>query len=308
MRKKWAILGGTLSSIGLLGVYITNRFMYLPKKGDDFIRARETESTRLIEEEYDSLPKEEVLISSQYGYDIKAVFVKPHSHNKFMIFSHGVTENKWNSIKYMNLFIKQGFNAVIYDHRRHGESGGKTTSYGYFEKYDLKAVVDELIRREGDDVFFGIHGESMGAATLLLYAGSVEDRADFYIADCPFSDFGEQLAYRMSAEVKMPAKFLLPLVDGTLKLRQGYTLKDLSPISVVQNIQKPVLFIHSKNDDFILPQMTKDLFEKKQGPKELFLDFSGTHAQSYNDNPEEYEELIQRFLEQFVLKGKDVVS
>ncbi|WP_034758162.1 alpha/beta hydrolase [Rossellomorea vietnamensis] len=308
MRKKWAILGGTLSSIGLLGVYITNRFMYLPKKGDDFIRARETESTRLIEEEYDSLPKEEVLIPSRYGYDIKAVFVKPHPHNKFMIFSHGVTENKWNSIKYMNLFIKLGFNAVIYDHRRHGESGGKTTSYGYFEKYDLKAVVDELICREGDDVFFGIHGESMGAATLLLYAGSVEDRADFYIADCPFSDFGEQLAYRMSAEVKMPAKFLLPLVDGTLKLRQGYTLKDLSPISVVQNIQKPVLFIHSKNDDFILPQMTKDLFEKKQGPKELFLDFSGTHAQSYNDNPEEYEELIQRFLEQFVLKGKDVVS
>ncbi|PFA63898.1 hypothetical protein CN378_16555 [Bacillus sp. AFS015802] len=308
MRKKLAILGGTLSSIGLLGVYITNRFMYLPKKGDDFIRARETESTRMIEEEYDSLPKEEVLIPSRYGYDIKAVFVKPHPHNKFMIFSHGVTENKWNSIKYMNLFLKQGFNAVIYDHRRHGESGGKTTSYGYFEKYDLKAVVDELIRREGEDVFFGIHGESMGAATLLLYAGSVEDRADFYIADCPFSDFGEQLSYRMGVEVKMPAKFLLPLVNRTLKLRQGYTLKDLSPISVVHNIQKPVLFIHSKNDDFILPQMTKDLYEKKQGPKELFLDFHGTHAQSYNDNPEEYEDLIQRFLEQFVLKGKDVVS
>ncbi|MGM0751349.1 MAG: alpha/beta hydrolase [Bacillota bacterium] len=308
MRKKLAILGGTLSSIGLLGVYITNRFMYLPKKGDDFIRARETESTRLIEEEYDSLPKEEVLIPSRYGYDIKAVFVKPHPHNKFMIFSHGVTENKWNSIKYMNLFLKQGFNAVIYDHRRHGESGGKTTSYGYFEKYDLKAVVDELIRREGEDVFFGIHGESMGAATLLLYAGSVEDRADFYIADCPFSDFGEQLSYRMSVEVKMPARFLLPLVNRTLKLRQGYTLKDLSPISVVQNIQKPVLFIHSKNDDFILPQMTKELFEKKQGPKELFLDFHGTHAQSYNDNPEQYEELIQRFLKQFVLNEKDVVS
>jgi uncharacterized protein len=308
MRKKLAILGGTLSSIGLLGIYITNRFMYLPKKGDDFIRSRETGSTRLIEEDYDSLPKEEVLIRSQYGYDIKAIFVKPHPHKKFMIFSHGVTENKWNSIKYMNLFIKQGFNAVIYDHRRHGESGGKTTSYGYFEKYDLKAVVDELIRREGDDVFFGIHGESMGAATLLLYAGSVEDRADFYIADCPFSDFGEQLAYRMSVEVKMPAKFLLPLVGGTLKLRQGYTLKDLSPISVVQNIRKPVLFIHSTNDDFILPQMTKDLFEKKQGPKELFLDFRGTHAQSYNDNPEEYEQLIQRFLHQFVLNERDDVS
>ncbi|TMU88316.1 alpha/beta hydrolase [Bacillus sp. BHET2] len=308
LRRKLAFLGGTLSSIGLLGVYITHRFMYLPKKGDDFIRSREAESTRLIEKDFDALPKVEALIPSPYGYDIKTIFVKPYPHQKFMVFSHGVTENKWNSIKYMNLFIKQGFNAVIYDHRRHGESGGKTTSYGYFEKNDLKAVVDELIRREGEDVFFGIHGESMGAATMLLYAGGVEDRADFYIADCPFSDFGEQLAYRMGIEVKMPARLLLPLVSGTLKLRQGYTLKDLSPISVVQNIQKPVLFIHSTNDDFILPQMTKDLFDKKQGPKELFLDFQGTHAQSYNDNPEQYEQVIQRFLHQFVLNEKDDVS
>ena len=272
MKKRLAInWRGTFFHSDLeVGVYITNRFMYLPKKADDFIRSRETESPRLIEEDYASLPKEEVEIPSPYGYDIKALFVTPHPHKKFMIFSHGVTENKWNSIKYMNLFIKKGFNAIIYDHRRHGESGGKTTSYGYFEKYDLKAVVDELIRREGKDVFFGIHGESMGAATLLLYAGGVEDRADFYIADCPFSDFGEQLAYRMSAEVKMPAKFLLPLVDGTLKLRQGYTLKDLSPISVVQNIRKPVLFIHSAEDDFILPQMTRDLFKKSRDQRSYF--------------------------------------
>ncbi|WP_328585719.1 alpha/beta hydrolase [Rossellomorea aquimaris] len=263
------------------------------------------EAIRLIEEDYASLPKHEVLIPSPYGYDIHAVFVTPYPHNKYMIFSHGVTENKYNSIKYMNLFIKKGFNAVIYDHRRHGESGGKTTSYGYFEKYDLKAVVDELIHRVGDDLFFGIHGESMGAATLLLYAGSVEDRADFYIADCPFSDFGEQLSYRMSLELKMPAKFLLPLVNRTLKLRQGYTLKDLSPLSVIQNIQKPILFIHSSDDDFILPQMTMDLFNKKQGAKELFLDFKGSHAQSYNDNPEQYEEVIQRFLNEWVFKEKE---
>ncbi len=306
MKKRLALIGGALSTLGLgsLGFYITNRFMYIPKKPDALIRSRETEALRFIEEDYASLPKEEVEISSPYGYTIKALFVTPYPHKKFMIFSHGVTENKFNSIKYMNLFIKKGFNAIIYDHRRHGDSGGSTTSYGYFEKYDLKAVVDELIRRKGKDVFFGIHGESMGAATLLLYAGGVEDRADFYIADCPFSDFAEQLAYRMSLELKIPAKFLLPLVNRTLKIRQGYTLKDLSPISVVQNIKKPVLFIHSAGDDFILPQMTRDLFQKKQGPKEIFLDFSGSHAQSYNNNPEEYEQMIEQFLFEFVFKEK----
>ncbi|MGR3764919.1 alpha/beta hydrolase [Rossellomorea sp. NS-SX7] len=302
MKKRSLFLGGFLSALGIggLGYFITNTFLYLPKKDDELVRSREINALRLIQEEYDTLPKEEVTIPSPYGYHLNAVFATPHPHKKYMIFAHGVTENKLNSIKYMNLFIKKGFNAIIYDHRRHGASGGKTTSYGYYEKFDLKAVVDELIRREGEDVFFGIHGESMGAATMLLYGGCVEDRADFYIADCPYSDFGEQLAYRMSVELKMPVRFLLPLVNRTLKWREGYSLKELSPISVIQNIQKPVLFIHSMEDDYILPKMTEDLFHKKQGDKMLHLDFRGTHAQSYNEDPEKYDSVIQQFLDEVV--------
>jgi uncharacterized protein len=307
MKKWFTVVGGAAVAAVGLGYYITSRFMYMRKKEDSLILQRETESLRFNLEEYSALPKQEIMLRSPYGYDIKTVFITANPGKKYMIFCHGVTENKFNSIKYMNLFLKRGFNAVIYDHRRHGESGGKTTSYGYFEKNDLKVVVDELIRRVGDDVFFGIHGESMGASTLLLYAGSVEDRADFYIADCPFSDFGEQLAYRMGIELKMPANWLLPLANTTLKFREGYTLKDISPISVVENIQKPVLFIHSSEDDFIPPEMTQKLYKKKQGPKELYIDFKGSHAQSYNINPEQYEQVIDQFLTNFVYVKKPVL-
>ena len=298
--KKWLpAAGGVLAAAAGLGFYLTNRFMYLKKKDEQEILHREISAGRLNLEEYEALPKEEVIIPSPFGYDIKAVFVHPNPGNKYMIFCHGVTENKFNSLKYMNFFLQKGFNAVIYDHRRHGESGGKTSSYGFFEKDDLKAVVDELIKRQGEDVFFGIHGESMGASTMLLYAGSVEDRADFYIADCPYSDFGEQLSYRMTKEVKLPAGgLLLPLADLFLKLREGYMLKDISPRSVVENIEKPVLFIHSIPDDFILSSMTEELFDKKKGSKKLYLAENGLHAQSYNENKEEYEKAIGDFLEE----------
>ena len=49
--------------------------------------------------------------------------------------------------------------------------------------------------------------------------------------------------------------------------------------------------------------MTKALYEKKEGPKQLYLAKIGGHAQSYNENPEEYEAQIETFLNTFLLHG-----
>ncbi|MGV3464304.1 MAG: alpha/beta hydrolase [Heyndrickxia sp.] len=296
MKKVLSILGGTTLLAAGLGVYMSQRIIYMMKKDEKLIYDREVNAKRIDPASYEELPKQEVWINSPFGYLIKAIIVRPYpDRKKYMIFSHGVTENKTNSIKYMNLFLKRGFNAIIYDHRRHGESEGKTTSYGYYEKYDLKAVVDYLLSIEGKDVYFGIHGESMGAATTLLYAGSLEDRADFYIVDCPFSDFREQLAYRFSQEMKLPGKWFLPLADFFVRIRGGFSLKTISPIKVIKNIHKPVLFIHSTKDDYILPEMTKTLYDSKKEEKMLFMATNGGHAQSFNENQEEYEQAIDEF-------------
>lgn len=276
--------------------------MYIKKKDDQFIFTRELKAGRFILENFESLPKRKVSIASSFGYSIKAVLVEPQQSSRYIIFTHGVTENKVNSIKYMNLFLKRGFNAVIYDHRRHGESGGKTTSYGHYEKFDLKSVVDWLKKEKGENLLLGIHGESMGAATMLMYAGMLEDGVNFYIADCPFSNFKDQLCYQLKKESRLPLSLLIPIGDLFLRFRDKYSISDVSPISVIEHIQHPILFIHSKKDDYILPSMTKALFEQKKGPKMLYLAENGRHAQSLNENKEEYEKAIDEFLQKFHLK------
>lgn len=302
MRKALRVLFSFLVILTSLGVYISNKVMFLKKKNDDEIFTREKEAGHLVPDEYDALPKRDVTIPSSLGYPLKAVLIEPNDTNRYIIITHGVTQSKMNSVKYMNLFLSRGFNAVIYDHRRHGESGGNTTSYGYYEKFDLKSVVDWLREEKGQDLLLGIHGESMGAATLLLYAGILEDGADFYIADCPFSDFSEQLAYRIKEEVKLlPPKLLLPVADLFVRIRDKYSLSEVSPIAVIENINNPILFIHSRKDDFILPSMTEALFEQKKGPKKLFMAENGLHAQSYSENREQYEKVLDEFLEEYVL-------
>ncbi|MGX6442654.1 alpha/beta hydrolase [Neobacillus sp. K501] len=300
MRRALRVLFLSFLFTFSLGIYFTNRLMYMKKKDELFILKREKEAGRFDPEQFKLLPKREVTIQSPFGYPIKALLVEPHQSNRYIIISHGVTETKINSIKYMNLFLKRGFNAIIYDHRRHGESGGKTTSFGHYEKFDLKAVIAWLKKEKGSSLLLGIHGESMGAATMLLYAGMLEDGADFYIADCPFSDLKEQVSYQLKKDFKVIPSLLIPIADLILRFRDKYSIRHVSPISVIKNIHHPILFIHSEHDDFILPAMTQELYEQKQGPKMLYLAAKGRHAQSYNENPEEYERMIDKFLLTYV--------
>ena len=301
MKKKILIPFFTIiSSFLAIGIFFSNLLMFMRKKEDTLIREREIQAGRLKIEDFQALPKTEVNVSSPFGYNLHCLFISPHpSNRKWMIFCHGITENKYNSIKYMNIFLKRGFNAIIYDHRRHGHSGGKTSSYGYYEKYDLEAVIQELKKREGNDVIFGIHGESMGAATTLLYAGCIQDDAAFYIADCSFSTFQEQVKYRLKFETPLPSWFVLPIGNLFLKIRDGYRFQDVSPLEAVKNITKPVLFIHSEHDSFIPVAMTKQLFAAKKGGKQLFIAEKGEHAQSFNENQTEYETAIDTFLHAF---------
>lgn len=304
LKKKAAYITGIVSSViaaalTVFGVLVTNQMMYLKIKDSEFILQRETLAKRFDRHWFETVRKEFIWIASPNGYQLRAIFLQPLETTRTVVICHGVTENKVNSIKYARLFERLGFNSVIFDHRRHGDSGGKTTSFGFYEKMDLKAVVSAVRERIGKRALLGIHGESMGAATTLLYAGTYKDEADFYISDCPFSDFSEQLMHIIHMEFPIKSSMSLRIANLFLKIRDGYTSAAVSPREVMKYIDKPVLFIHSMEDTFILPKMTEELFELKQGAKMMKLFAGGAHAKSYNDNPEEYEQAVRSFLHRF---------
>lgn len=305
MKRRVLYISGILSSIfaallTFLGFFSTNKLMYLKLKDPDVILKREVLAKRFDEKWYEAVNKETFWVQSINGYLLNAIFLKPINTKQTVIICHGVTESKVNSFRFARLFEKLGFNSVIYDHRRHGDSGGKTTSFGYYEKIDLQSVVQHVRDEIGQDALLGIHGESMGAVTSILYAGTYEDEADFHIVDCPFSDFTEQVLHVMRSETPLRSTMVLRFANLFLKMRDGYTLNLVSPKEVIANIPKPMLFIHSLEDTFILPYMTEELYDKKIGPKMLKFFEKGEHARSFNKNPEEYEETIKRFLKEFV--------
>lgn len=304
MKKKWPLIasaaaGVTGAAIAAFGYTLSNRIMYIKKKDQQFILNREIASKRFNIEWYDSVPKEEFKVKSPYGYDISCQKINSVESNNTVIIAHGVTETHINSLKYAALFARIGYNIVVFDQRRHGSTGGKTTSYGFFEKNDLKAITEEVRRQIGDEAILGIQGESMGAATALQYAGTSEQIFDFIISDCSFSSFKAQLHHVMLRDTPLRSSVPIKLMEFFVQMRDGYALEKVSPIEVVQNIEKPVLFIHSKNDTYIPPAMSEELYHKKKELSRLVLFEKGAHAQSFNEQPELYEEEVIRFLIDF---------
>lgn len=305
MRKRILQVSAAVSSTFTLlataaGILASNRLMYVKKKDEELILERETSAKRYDEVWYANVKKEERWIESENGYNVHAIFLEPHDTKHYAIICHGVTETKVNSFKYARMFEKLGYNSVVYDHRRHGGSGGKTTSFGHYEKFDLKAVVDMLKEHVGPGLVFGIHGESMGAATTLLYGG-LRDDAAFYISDCGYSDISEQILHVMQTTTPLKTPLALKLAGFFMKLRDGYHISTVAPREAVKSIEKPVLFIHSLPDEFVLPEMTMEMHELKNGPKALKLFEKGAHAQSFNENPDDYEKTVQEFLKDHVL-------
>ena len=302
MKKKFVLASGlaTTAITTAVGYLVTNKLMYIKKKDDAFIYEREQHAERFDEAWYEACPKDLLTIASPNGYSIKGIFLKPLQTSNTVIICHGVTENKINSMKYARMFERLGFNAVVYDHRRHGESEGKTTSYGHYEKLDLQKVVHAVREEIGENALLGIHGESMGAATMLLYAGTVENGADFYVSDCAFSNFPKLLEKIFRETVPISPKYTLPFANIFLRLRDGYSLSEVDPLKAVVNIDKPVLFIHSEPDNLIPADMSKQLFDAKVGDKMLKLFEQGEHAKSFNESPLEYEQTVAKFLHDYV--------
>lgn len=257
----------------------------------------EIEVGHIIEDEYQPWPKKEARIRSPYGYDLFAIYHPCENAQKTVVISHGITWSLYGSVKYAALFRKRGYNVLLYDLRNHGRSGGSNTTFGFYEKYDLKAVVDWAIARLGPDGKVGTLGESLGAGTTLQHA-AIDARIAFAIADCSFSDLTELFNYRLKQEYHLPAFPLLNVASLISGFLTGMRFETISPIRAMSKIETPILFIHGKEDRYIRPEMSVALYNAKtHGPRQLYLAPNAGHAQSLSKNRVEYDQQVGEFLQ-----------
>ena len=281
--------------IYILTVYFANKIVKPKTKGYDYSKDYTFENDSIDKKWVKDVEKEEFYIESWRGNKIHCIFIDQGS-KRTVVFGHGVTWTLWGDMKYAKQFYDRGYNLMMYDHPCHGKSSGKFVSMSFFESYEMKDVVNWVRKKKGKNHEIGLHGESMGAATVLQY-GAQDPDLKFIIADCPFSDLKEQLKFRLKEDFKLPSFPILKLTEFYIATKYGFDFKEASPINSAEKIKAPLLLIHGLKDDYIPYQMSEELNQKIPG-SELFLMPNAPHAGSYNENPEKYREVVSDFLDE----------
>ena len=254
--------------------------------------------------DYDAMKKEEWRISSYDGYIIHATYIPAaEPGDRYVIISHGYTGNRMGSLKYMHLFHELGYNCLIYDNRSHGDNRRGVCTMGKRESSDLLALIGYVYRRFGDDIYLGLHGESMGAA-LQIMALREKPRLQFIINDCGFARLMDVITHNAGKLLHLPRWICYPASLASL-CYFGFSYAELNPIDVLKENRVPICFIHGAKDDFIPCSHSEQMCAATQGYSELHLFPEAEHAQSIDSDETLYAQVVRDFLQKIKERSYD---
>lgn len=264
---------------------------------------RYVENNLFDEALYNSASKEDITLKSFDDLNLTSTLImNENPTNKFIVLVHGVSICYVGSLKYFDIFYRNGFNVLIVNQRRHGKSEGKYSTYGFYEKYDVNMWIEYLKSRFGNDIILGLHGESMGAGTVIETI-PLNDSIKFVIEDCGYSNFHELIGFQITHEYKnrLVRKILRPsllFANFFMKTKAKFSMKKIVPIDIVASTSLPMMFVHGKEDYFVPWYMAVDLYKAKtKGYKELYLVEGAKHAEALEVNKILYEKKIMTFIE-----------
>lgn len=239
-------------------------------------------------------------IISTDGYHLNsAVFPAGQDNHQWVILLHGYTGWKEAMYPIACWYWKQGFSCLVPDLRCQGTSEGDYIGLGLTDSQDVLLWIDWILQTDPQAQIV-LHGQSMGAATVLMMSGLPElpDAVLGGISDCAYSDAFAMFQTTAAGWLGISSlpDWCLEFICFTFRLRGGYDLHEASPITNVKHARIPILIIHGDKDRMIPVEMSQELYDATTSEKELWIVEGAGHAQSQDKDPEGYFGHVKVFL------------
>jgi fermentation-respiration switch protein FrsA (DUF1100 family) len=172
---------------------------------------------------------------------------------------HGYADSKIGGIAWAPTFTDMGWNVLAIDLRAHGQSEGRYTTAGFFERHDLSRAIDQVRAMRGRQtrrlIVFGV---SLGAAVAGAAAALRQNQnggscdLDAVIMDSPYRDY-PGAAQTHAGVMGMPGPMFQRAAIALAQRISGADLGACSPVNVIPHLRCPLMVIHGADDLFIDP-------------------------------------------------------
>lgn len=219
-----------------------------------------------------------------------------------VILVHGAGGDRVSVAPLAQLYLERGWNVLTYDQRGSGDSSDDKVSFGYYEARDVECLVDYAANVLGADEIV-VHGQSMGAATVGLYATTEHAResVDAVILDSPI-DSMEHMFRGVFAEMEgsedIPTDYVVACGDWYLKMFYGFSFADADITARMEENQVKSLVILSEKDTVCLPDAVEELYQNISTEEKALMCVDSSHIMGAIDNPEDYIRQVMEFIEE----------
>jgi fermentation-respiration switch protein FrsA (DUF1100 family) len=244
---------------------------------------------------------EDVVFPAEDGTRLSGWFLRSAAAHPrpTIIICHGLYTGRREGLPWALRLVAAGYNALCFDFRAHGASGGRHISVGYHETGDVLGAIDFVLRRPDVDVNrIGLLGFSMGAAAS-LQAAARNTRVAAVVADSAYATFVDALSSGFQRLSKLPRYPFQPLTVSAGSWLVQADLGTLRPVDWVEQISpRPVMLIHSELDEIVPVRHARMLYLAAREPKQLWIVPGARHVGARDVDPDTYFSRTEGFFRQ----------
>jgi pimeloyl-ACP methyl ester carboxylesterase len=244
---------------------------------------------------------ESIAFPARDGVPLKGWWVPAAGARGTVVLVHGLNRSRIEMVRKLPFLRDAGWHALLFDLRRHGESGGAVRSLGWHEREDVHGAVRAARERwPGPVVLWGI---SFGAAASLM-AAAEDPGISGVIADSSYKNLRDTArhhlalfrGYRWWLRV-VPA---WPVAEETLfwmGRRAGFDPDDLDIEKAAAGLgRRPALFVANAGDRRMPPEIAQALKNAAGASARLLVVQGEKHGGAYHDGTEAYQREVTQLL------------
>jgi alpha-beta hydrolase superfamily lysophospholipase len=259
------------------------------------------------------LPFEEVTFRAADGVTLSGWWVPAPDARGTVVLVHGLNRTRIEMVKKVPFLHGQGWNALLFDLRHHGESGGEASTFGRYEKDDVRAAVELARKRAARPVV--LWGVSLGAASATLAAAEDPSVAGL-VCDSSYRSLRDTVAHHMTLARRwrwwmriVPSWPVGAEVVYWIGRRGKFDPDAVDVKAAAAKLHgRPALFVCNSGDRRMPAEIAFDLKAAAGDHASVLVVPGNSHGGAYRDGTAAYERAVARVLEEATAGGVRLAS